>query len=101
MKRIIAIILIIILLLIARPWHSSAPTPKQVVKPKAVSGGVCGFDAPPCISMTTPDKNYQFNDFRFKPNGCIEFDALPEHKAGSYCGPFELHWIGPVGGVRG
>ena len=89
---------IVFVLLIISFFHHPKPVAKQAAKPAPVSSGVCSSNAPPCIEMITPDRTYMFNDFRFKPNGCITFDALPGHVAGNYCGPFRLNWIGPSNG---
>ena len=86
MKWLLVIVVASILVFVLYP----SPAPKPVV-----SSNVCGSYAPACIKMTTLGKSYQFNDFKFMPNNCISFIQLPEHKPGSYCGVYQLTWVGP------
>ena len=73
-------------------WHHSA---ERKVADKQVTTS-CVSDADPCIEiMLQGGEKYKLNDFRFVPTNCIDFISLPDRKNHSYCGLYELHWIGP------
>ena len=101
-KRIALLIALLLVGLIAYShYHHEpvAPKPVAAIKPiqpqRIGTQSVCGSDAPPCITLKTPEQSYGLNDFRLYNRDCISFISLPDHVQRSYCGPFSLQWTGP------
>lgn len=96
MKRIIvwAALIIAIGAACAYYWparaHSTAKTAAAVWN--------CAQGQAPCIELLDAKgvEIARFNDFRFKPNHCITFDAYPKNVWQNYCGSYTLKWIGPA-----
>jgi hypothetical protein len=77
-------------------WNPKKEAPVDEVKNTAAVEQPCTKQA--CIEIKLADgSKFQLNDFRFLPDHCIMFIEFPNNKEHSYCGEYDLQWIGPDG----
>ena len=104
MKTLLALLILIIVGVLGYNYyqpHIRVSNPQVTVtskylKPQVIgTQEVCGSNAPACIRINLPDKQYELNDFKMYDRDCIAFISLPDYVGRSYCGPYKLQWIGP------